>query len=228
MFHLEQVGLRASETIILESVGLDIPESGITVLVGPSGSGKSSLLRLLNRLSVPTEGTIRFDGTAIDGIDPRTLRRRVAMLFQRPTLLGSNGLEDLRVADTTLTEADAAALLERVHLNPALLHRETSALSGGEAQRLCTARALATHPDVVLADEPTSALDHEHAAGIEQLFRSLADDGMPVVWVTHDRQQVRRLADYAAVLDAGRLIAAGTPAELCTSDDPRVRSALGG
>lgn len=228
VFSLEHVDFRDGDTIVLDDLTADIPDHGVTVIVGPSGSGKSSLLRLLNRLSVPTSGTIRYRGDDIAGLDPLRLRRQVAMVFQRPTTLGDTGIDDVRVADPCLSTEGAAALFERVHLDPALLDRETSALSGGEAQRLCIARALATDPGVLLADEPTSSLDHEHAEGLEALTCELARRAIPVIWVSHDREQVRRIANWALVLDDGHVIASGTPGELLNSGDRRVRNALGG
>lgn len=226
LFSLDHVSLRAGDTVVLDDITLELPDRGITVLVGRSGSGKSSMLRLLNRLSVPTHGTVSYRGSDVGGLDPQTLRRRVAMIFQRPTVLGDTALDDIRIADPELSEPAAAALCERVHLDPALLDRSTAVLSGGEAQRLCVARALATQPDVLLADEPTSALDHETTTGMESLARELAANGIPVVWVTHDRAQVRRIANHAVVLDRGQVIASGSPDALLDGDDSRVLRAL--
>jgi putative ABC transport system ATP-binding protein len=227
-FELEHVTRKVGETLVLDDVSLDIPDDGVTVIVGKSGSGKSSLLRLLDRLSVPTSGVVRFRGTDVATIDPRVLRRQVAMIFQRPTMLGQTAIEDLRIADPSIDETAAKRLFERVHLDPVILTRDTAALSGGEQQRLCIARALATDPEVLLADEPTSSLDFEAGCGIETLARELAEAGTPVVWVTHDREQVRRTADRVVVVDAGRVIATGAVDELLRSDDRRIRNALGG
>jgi putative ABC transport system ATP-binding protein len=227
-FELDHVSRRVGSTVVLDDVTVDLPDDGVTVIVGRSGSGKSSLLRLLNRLSVPTAGVVRFRGTDVATIDPRRLRRQVAMIFQRPTMLGDTGLDDLRVADPALDEEAAAMLCEQVHLDPPLLRRSTDALSGGEAQRLCIARALATEPAVLLADEATSSLDFEAGCGIETLARELAEGGTPVIWVTHDREQVRRTADRVVVIDAGRVVATGSVDELLRSDDRRIRNALGG
>jgi putative ABC transport system ATP-binding protein len=227
-FDLEHVTRQVDETVVLDDVSVALPDAGVTAIVGKSGSGKSSLLRLLNRLSVPTRGTVKFRGTDVATIDPRVLRRQVAMIFQRPTLLGEVAVDDLRIADPSIDDAAAARLFERVHLPAVILDRATDALSGGEAQRLCIARALATEPQVLLADEATSSLDFEAGCGIERLARELADAGTPVIWVTHDRDQVRRTADHVVVIDAGRVIATGGVDDLLSSDDHRIRDALGG
>ena len=175
----------------------------ITVLVGPSGSGKSTLLRLANRLAVPSEGTVRLDGVDCAGLDPRHLRRRVGMVFQRPTPFAGTVLENLRVASPDLDRAAGAETVAAVGLAPDLLDRRADDLSGGEAQRMCLARTLLTAPEVVLMDEPTSALDPDSRLGVERLARRLADDGLSVVWVAHDLAQARRLADHTVVLLAG-------------------------
>ncbi|MFM7068255.1 MAG: ATP-binding cassette domain-containing protein, partial [Actinomycetes bacterium] len=174
----------------------------------PSGSGKSTLLRLCNRLVVPTSGTVRYRGVPLDSLDPVTLRRQVGMVFQRPTTFDGTCFDNLRAATRrgdTLDLAAAAALLRRVGLHPDLLDRDAAVLSGGEAQRLCVARTLATGCGALLADEPTSSLDPEATATLEALARELADTGIPVVWVTHDTAQAERLADHRLSVDGGRV-----------------------
>lgn len=208
---------------ILRGVSTEIPSGGITALVGPSGAGKSTLLRLLNRLDEPLSGSILFDGAPIVDIDPIELRRRVAMVFQRPPLFQGDVLANLRVAEPDLTEAEAIAALRRVGLDGALLRREAVDLSGGEAQRLCLARALLTDPVVVLADEPTASLDGPARRMLEVLARQIAATGVGIVWVTHDVEQLRRLADRAIVLIDGVVAADGAPDELVNSDQAEVR-----
>lgn len=211
LFELRGVGLVRDGTEILRSVDLDVPDTGITVIVGVSGAGKSSLLRCCNRLEAPTSGTIRYRGADLDRSDALVLRRRCAMVFQAPVVFAGTVLDNLRVADPALTEADADRLLERAGLAPALRDRDADGLSGGEAQRLVLARALATGPEVLLADEATSALDAGATARLEGLVRGLADQGMPVVWVTHDLDQMRRLADHLVVMADGAVLWCGRP-----------------
>ena len=176
-----------------------IPADGLTAMVGPSGAGKTTLLRLLNRLDDPDGGEVLFDGRDVRSYDVIALRRRVQFVGQVPvTFPGS-------VADNLGPGCDVAALLGRVGLDPALAGRAADRLSVGEAQRMCLARALALSPECLLLDEPTSALDDGSKGGIEALVRSLADDGLTVVMVTHDRRQAEELADRTlTVLPAPR------------------------
>jgi putative ABC transport system ATP-binding protein len=182
-----------------------IPAAGVTALVGPSGSGKSTLLRCCNRLEAPVEGTVSFHGADVASLDVLRLRRRVSMVFQRPTPFPGSGLDNLRVADPGIDEAQARALLARVQLGPEFVERNATQLSGGEAQRLCLARSLAVEPEAVLMDEVTSSLDPATRRALEDLTRSIADQGISVVWVTHDLAQARRLADTTIVVMRGHI-----------------------
>ena len=198
--------------------GLDarLPSGGLTVVAGPSGSGKSTLLRLCNRLEVPSEGTVCHRGTDVAERDPLELRREVAMVFQRPVTFAGSVLDNLREADPDCDADRGAELLERAGLGKSFLERDAGELSGGEAQRACLARSLATDPRVMLMDEPTSALDAKASAVLEQLARQLVDDGTPVVWVTHSEEQMRRLADHVLLLADGRVDRAGSADQVLT------------
>lgn len=194
----------ADGTRVLDHVSLRAERGRITVLTGPSGAGKSTLLRLANRLAEPSAGIVRLDGVDCATLDPRRLRGRVGMVFQRPTPFAGTVVDNLRVARPDLDGVGAIAALLRVGLDTELVDRLADDLSGGEAQRMCLARTLLTEPEVVLMDEPTSSLDPDSRLAIERLARVLTDDGLAVVWVTHDLAQVRRLADHTVVLLAGR------------------------
>lgn len=193
----------------LQGVTGAIPDGGITVVVGASGSGKSSLLRCCNRLEAPTTGTVRFRGRDVATLDPRRHRRHVGMVFQAPVAFPGTVLDNLRVAEPALSREQGAALLERVQLDPTLLDREAGTLSGGEAQRMVLARCLATGPEVLLLDEPTSALDGHASRRLEERARDAAAAGLSLVWVTHDVGQLRRLADHAVVMAGGRWLWSG-------------------
>lgn len=187
-------------TVILRHVDLALPLTGVTAIVGPSGSGKSSLLRLCNRLDAPTSGRVLLDGVDLAGTDVLALRRRVGMVFQRPTPFAGTVRDNCAVALPDGDDATFAAALARCGLDPAFLDRSADDLSGGEAQRACLARTLLTGPEVLLADEVTSALDADNRDRIEALIRASADSGVAVLWVTHDLGQARRLADRTVVL----------------------------
>ena len=195
---------------ILDHVSASVPASGITVLAGPSGAGKTTLLRLCNRLEVPTGGRVLFHGDDVATLDPLAHRRRVGMVFQRPTLFPGTIRDNLAVADPSADDARLRDALAQAALDESFLDRVGDDLSGGEAQRACIARALLTDPEVLLMDEPTSALDPDARESIERLGRALADGGLALVWVSHDLDQVRRVADRTIVLIEGR---PATPAE---------------
>jgi UDP-glucose/iron transport system ATP-binding protein len=205
VFALEQVSVRRGGVVLLDAVTCQIPASACTVLAGPSGAGKSTLLRLLNRLEEPDSGTVCFRGQPVRDWDVLVLRRAVGLVGQAPVLLTSRVLEDLRVGRPGLGEDQAAQLLGRVGLPVSMLGRASAGLSGGEAQRVCLARALALEPEVLLLDEPTSALDAASAEAVEAVVTQLAAAGMAVVLVSHHIAQARRIASHALVLDRGRL-----------------------
>jgi len=205
LFDLESVTVAGVLRPRLHDVSVSVPTDGITVLQGPSGSGKSTLLRLLNRLEAPDAGSVRYRGEDLAARDVLAHRREVGMVFQAPVLFPGTVADNLAVARP---QDPPAALLERAGLPAEFLARDAGTLSGGEAQRACLARALGTRPRVLLMDEPTSALDPAASRLIEQLARSLAADGVPIVLVSHDREQARRLGDRIIDLDEGRVLAA--------------------
>ena len=211
-FHAVSVGPEGARR--LHGLDAQLPAGGLTVIAGPSGSGKSTLLRLCNRLEVPSEGTVLHRGTDVTERDPLELRREVAMVFQRPVTFAGTVLDNLREADGDCDAQRGTELLERAGLHASFLERDAGELSGGEAQRACLARALATGPRVMLMDEPTSALDAKASGVLERLARQLVDDGTPVVWVTHSEEQMRRLADHVLLLEAGRVDRSGSAEEV--------------
>jgi putative ABC transport system ATP-binding protein len=222
LFDVDGVTLVIDGTTALDDVTLAVRDRGITVVVGPSGAGKSMLLRLLNRLEVPTAGEIRFRGRPTGELDPLVLRRQVGMVFQRPAPFPGTVRDNLLVADPDAGDADLAAALDDAGLDAAFLDRTADELSGGESQRMCLARTLVTRPDALLMDEPTSALDPDAVRRLERTARRLADGGRPLVWVTHDLAQCRRLADEVIVLIAGRVADDGARERfLAGGDDDR-------
>jgi putative ABC transport system ATP-binding protein len=205
VFTFEDVTVAFGEREVLHSVELEVPGTGITVVLGPSGSGKSTLTRLCNRLLDPVAGTVRMRGQDVLGLDVLQLRRTVGMVFQRPTLFEGTVRDNLAATDVEDTAAHEQ-VLHSVGLDASFLERTAATLSGGEGQRVCLARTLLMQPQVLVADEPTAALDHDAALTLETLARSLADEGVPVLWVTHDLAQVERIADHRVVLEAGQVV----------------------
>ncbi len=209
VFEFLDVVVERERVRALDGLTAAIPGRGVTAVFGPSGSGKSTLLRLCNRLELPTSGRVLFYGKDIAGMDPLWLRRRVGMFFQRPTPFPGTVADNLRVADPDASDARMREMLTRVALTGSWLDRDATALSGGEAQRMCLARTLMAQPQVLLLDEPTSAVDAEAAGVIERAVRELAADGIPALWVTHDPAQVERAADRVLHIERGRSVGLG-------------------
>jgi ABC-type methionine transport system ATPase subunit len=214
----EHLGRVVSGKTIVTDVSLEVGGGEVLGVVGASGSGKSSLLRLLNRLDEPTAGTAYLDGADYRQIPPRELRRRVGMVTQRPFLFPGDVASNLRFGPAqrgeVITDADISRLLEQVGLQGFAAH-EVSVLSGGEQQRVSLARSLANRPEVLLLDEPTSALDELSKSGIEELIATLAaDQELACVLVTHDRDQARRLCSRVVLMEAGRATRCGLAMEV--------------
>jgi putative ABC transport system ATP-binding protein len=196
---------------IVSGFSAEVPAGGLTVIVGPSGAGKTTLLRLLNRLDDPDAGEVLFGGRDVRSYDVLDLRRRVQVVGQVPvtfpgTVAGNLGAGNLGAGNLgagNLGAGDPGALLARVGLDPALATREADRLSVGEAQRLCLARSLALHPEVLALDEPTSALDTASKAGIVALIAGLAEGGLTVIMVTHDPAQAE-IADHVVTVEPFR------------------------
>jgi putative ABC transport system ATP-binding protein len=203
---------------LVDDVSFSVERGDVVAIIGPSGSGKSSLLRLLNRLDEPTRGTVFLEGEDYREIAPRELRRRVGMLLQQPFLFPGSVAENLAFGPQahggTLAPERAEELLGSVGLT-GYGQRDVGRLSGGEAQRVSLARTLANEPEVVLLDEPTSALDEAAQLGVEELICGIIDQrGLTCVIVTHDHTQAARMAKRAILLEAGRVVAEGPVLEV--------------
>ncbi len=193
---------------MLSGVDLDIPD-GATALLGPSGVGKSTLLRLLNRLADPDSGSVLFRGEDVRTLDPRALRRRAALVPQLPAPLPGSVAENIRFGPSLVErDVDVVRPLELAGLSPSYAEREARRLSVGEQQRVMLARALALEPEALLLDEPTSALDESARDGVERTLIHLGrQTGVSMVVVTHDRAQAGRLSDRVVELANGRVAA---------------------
>lgn len=214
LFAFEGVAVELGGRYVLHDVDAAVPDGALTTIVGPSGGGKSTLLRLCNRLAVPSAGHVRFRGRDLGEHDVLATRRRIGMVFQIPTLFAGTIRDNLAEAAPDVGEAAWRAALVDAELDPSFLDRDADELSGGEAQRACLARTLVTGPEVLLADEPTAALDQATVRTLERLVRRLVDRGVAVLWVTHDPAQSRRLADWTLVVRAGTVVTAGSPEDV--------------
>ena len=209
-FEFERVSIVRTGRRVLDQVTASIPAAGITVISGPSGAGKTTLLRLCNRLEVPDAGRVCYRGQPLDELDPLLLRRRVGLVFQRPTPFPGSVADNLAVAHPDVSTGELSTALTRVALDPGLLDQEARTLSGGELQRMCLARTLVTQPETLLLDEPTSALDAQPKQVFEHTARDLAAQGITIIWVTHDDAQARRVSDRIYQLRDGHLTGAPT------------------
>ncbi len=223
MIRFEGVTHRYGATAALDDVTLDVPAGTLCVLLGESGSGKSTLMRTVNRLVEPTAGRVLLDGTDVATRDPDALRRGIGYVIQSVGLfphrdVAANVATVPRLLgwDAPRTAARVDELLALVGLDPATFrHRRPATLSGGQAQRVGLARALAADPPVLLMDEPFSALDPLTRRALQAALRTIhAATGKTILLVTHDAEEALALADRLAVMEAGRLVAAGTPLDV--------------
>jgi UDP-glucose/iron transport system ATP-binding protein len=236
-FALRQVEQIRGDVHTLRGIDLDIPAGEVVALVGPSGAGKTSLIRLLNRLDDPVRGIVQYRGTPIESVPVRGLRRRVAFVFQTPVMFDGTVADNLGLARDLAHAADRSSspgapepdeALRLAGVDPALASRDAQALSGGERQRVSIARALMTGPEALLLDEPTSALDPEVADHLMATVRTLADTmRLTVVMVTHRLEEARAASTHTVFMEAGRVIEAGpTDTMFAAASEPRTRNYL--
>jgi len=210
-------------TNVLDGISLSVAEREFLAIIGPSGSGKSTLLRLVNRLADATSGAVRVEGEDVRAVDAVALRRRIGYVFQGVGLFPHMTVADniaitprLLGWDKPRIDRRVDELLDLVRLDRARhRNRLPAQLSGGEAQRVGVARALAAGPHIVLMDEPFGALDPLTRDALGRDYRRLHDElGLTTVMITHDTIEAMLLADRIAVLRAGRIIADAAPADL--------------
>ena len=208
---------------VLKDISLDVATGEVVCVIGPSGSGKSTLLRCVNMLETPTSGTIHVgaDEMTDPDVDIDRVRRRIGMVFQSFNLFPHlTVLQNLTIAQTKVlrrskAEADKVARhnLERVGMT----HKEDAfpaQLSGGQQQRVAIARSLSMDPELMLFDEPTSALDPELVGEVLAVMKSLANQGMTMMIVTHEMAFAREVADRVVFMDGGYVVEAGSPADV--------------
>lgn len=222
MIELKDVRKSFGKNEVLKGINLQIDKGEVVVIIGPSGSGKSTVLRTMNYLEEPTSGHVIVDGMDLsDKNKLNAVRTEVGMVFQNfnlfphMTVLDNLILAPVNVRKTDKKEAQdiAMKLLERVGLaDKAQMYPDS--LSGGQKQRVAIARALAMKPKVMLFDEPTSALDPEMVREVLDVMKSLVDEGMTMVIVTHEMGFAKEVADRVLFVDGGQILEDGTPAQV--------------
>ena len=224
------------DTAVLKGINAEIDKGDVMVVIGASGSGKSTFLRCLNLLEEPTSGSIFFEGVDITdaSVNINIHRQKMGMVFQQfnlfphMTVLRNLTLGPIKLLKQSKEEAEANAmkLLERVGLADRA-DAYPSQLSGGQKQRIAIVRALAMNPDVMLFDEPTSALDPEVVGEVLEVMKQLAKDGMTMVVVTHEMGFAREVGTNIVFVDEGVIVEQGAPAEFFENPkSPRLKEFL--
>lgn len=225
MISVKNLKKRFGKNVVLRDIDADIHEGEVVVVVGSSGSGKSTFLRCLNFLEEPTAGRISIDGQELTSgkTDLNKLRQNVGMVFQSFNLFPHMSvIDNIKLAPKKLRKLSDRAATKRAKklLNDVGLADKAdsfpSQLSGGQKQRVAIARALAMEPKVMLFDEPTSALDPEMIGEVLDVIRQVAAQGMTMVIVTHEMKFAREVGTRMLFLDKGRIIEDGTPEQVMT------------
>ncbi len=227
LLQLEQIatvrkGPQGKTTPFLTDITWSCQAGALTALIGPSGGGKSSLIRLINRLEEPQQGSILLAGQDIRMIAPSILRQRVGMMLQKAFMFDGTVLDNLqqpfRYRKEALPGADDPEIQRSIRLArlaPDFLTRDARTLSGGEQQRVNLARALINRPELLLLDEPTSALDRPTTDSLGQTLHDIClSEQVAMIVVTHDLRLAQRISDSLLYMDRGRIVEAGRTAEL--------------
>lgn len=209
LYKLNHVSYNQGGKEILNDIHFSLAEGEVLTIMGPSGSGKSSLLRLLSSLESPSEGQIFYQGKNLQDLDPGAYRQEVAYLRQRPILFKGTVEDNLSFAfkmkKKDYKKEKVLAFMEGLKLKSDLLGENVENLSGGEASRLAFIRSLILDPQVFLLDEPTSALDLENTRILEDSLRDLHQEGKTLIWVTHDLDQSLRQGTCRMTIKNGRI-----------------------
>ncbi|WP_196593886.1 ABC transporter ATP-binding protein [Pectinatus sottacetonis] len=217
IMRFEHVGLIKKEHVILRDISLAIEPGSIVGIAGPSGSGKSSLLRLMNLLESPTEGTILYKDKNIMEYDPMELRSQVGYVLQKPYIFAGTVEDNLVYAynlrNLKPDKTEILKFMEKLNLTPDFLNKKRSEMSGGEQQRIALIRSLLIKPQVVLLDEITAALDENNTMILENFIKNLNQTlGITVIFVTHNPGQLKRLSQKVIYIKNGEV-------EFCDSAD---------
>ncbi|MFT3985277.1 MAG: amino acid ABC transporter ATP-binding protein [Lachnospiraceae bacterium] len=226
MVEIRNLSKRFGENVVLDQINLDIEKGDVVAIIGPSGTGKSTLLRCMNLLEKPESGTVTiggesFDLTTKESKEKLRLRQRTEMVFQQFHLFKQktsleNVMEGLRmVQKKSKEEAERLAVeqLRKVGMGDRLYHYPRH-LSGGQQQRVAIARALAMKPELLLMDEPTSALDPELVTEVLSTIRQVAQEGNTILLVTHEMNFVKSVATRVIFLENGKVVADGTARDI--------------
>ena len=203
---------------IVDNFSYTFNKGNIYNIIGPSGAGKTSFLRLLNRLDDPSEGEIFYLDKPLKSYQPTALRKNLSMIFQEPYLFPGTVSSNLEYCKSKCTEDEIKFHLEQVGLDFQFAKKDVLELSIGEKQRVVIARALILKPEILLLDEPTASLDPTSSQTIEQLILSLIDQYcLTAIMITHSPEQAKRMTGFTLLMVLGRLVEAGKTSELLTN-----------
>ncbi|MFV0466242.1 MAG: ATP-binding cassette domain-containing protein [Lachnospiraceae bacterium] len=209
ILEFDHVAFCDGDHTILNQISVAFDENDFVTIVGSSGSGKSTLLRLCCSLITPSRGRILYRGTSVTEYEPVKLRSEIAYSFQNPYLFGETVWDNLifpfQIHNDSTNPSRILSLLSDFHMSEDYLGRQVTKLSGGEKQRISLIRSLIYTPKILLLDEPTSALDAENTKLIEQVIRGLHQNGMTILWITHNEEQSRRLPGKLLTLESGNV-----------------------
>ena len=231
--HFQHVDYRIGDIEILNDITGSFPQGRITTLVGPSGDGKSTLLKLCNGLISPANGEIFIKDKAIGEYDPVELRRMVGMALQSAPMISGTVYENLNLPlelqGQQLSKEEALELLEDVGLKSDLLERKVKELSGGQRQKVSIARTLVNKPEILLMDEITSSLDRASKLEVEELISKINRKyNTTIIWITHNLQQALEIGDYTWVMMDGHVVETGESSLLEDPHNSRVNEFVKG
>ena len=208
IFELDNLGLVSPEKIILEEISLSIEKGEHLTITGPSGSGKSSLLKVLAGLVSPSSGRLFYQGQDLEDLDPVSYRREVSYCFQQPVLFGQTVRDNMafpfEIRHLPFDQERVLATLARLNLGPEFLEKPIKELSGGEKQRVALVRNLLFEPKVLLLDEVSSGLDEKTKHVLRTFLKDLQQEGVTLIEVTHDQQEIEA-AEQLLTIIGGRL-----------------------
>jgi putative ABC transport system ATP-binding protein len=209
ILEFKDVSYTHNEKNILENISIEIDLGDFISIVGHSGSGKSTFLKLCSDLITPTDGYIKYKDKYFSDYDPIELRKNIAYCFQTPYLFGDTVMDNISFAYSIRgkkIDLDRVnKLFSMFNLNEDYLEKEVLNLSGGEKQRISIIRSLLFNPEVLLLDEVTSALDVDNTLVVESVINSLNEKGTTILWVTHNIEQSRKYANKVLTIDTGKI-----------------------
>lgn len=205
----QNVSFVNEEKEILKDITLSIEQSDFISITGPSGSGKSTFLKLCSHLISPTDGTVIYKGKNFTEYNPVELRKSIMYCFQTPYLFGDTVMENITfpfsIRNVKFDQKKADDLFALFQMESGFMNQEVKNLSGGEKQRIALIRCLLFKPEILLLDEITSALDEHNASIVENVIKSLNQEGITILWITHNPGQSRKYANKVMSIESGRI-----------------------